>query len=330
MPPTKPPASYVAKQVIATFGDRLHDQAICLTTPVPKLVPMAKVKMSSALRGLVERYEPRAKKNGLYAHQAAIIAALAGPTVPNIAMTTATGSGKSLGFWSWAFRILTARAGSTVAATFPTQALLWGQAKRLAQASDPKSLVEFEDLKGASFAGTITAGGVSIPWTVWYGTRGCRFMQDHQKSAAFERARVRLCTLDKVHYSLIADMSMGFLEQLDGLIVDEAHYWHGLAGANVRALMDRIHLSMDVLGRAQPSMFLASATLANPTAFAEDLTGIAAGAFRDVSDRGTVKAALVATSDLPSLLAAKPEPGLLRRYVTLVRPEPKAPAPRRS
>ncbi len=37
-----------------------------------------------------------------------------------------------------AFQILAARGGSTVAATFPTQALLWGQAKRLAQASDPQ------------------------------------------------------------------------------------------------------------------------------------------------------------------------------------------------
>ncbi len=32
----------------------------------------------------------------------------------------------------------------------------------------------------------------------------------------------------------------------------------------------------------------------------------------------------MAINDLPALLAAKPKPGLLRRYVTLVRPEPKA------
>lgn len=323
MPSANPPAVHVAKEVIAKFGDRLHDQAICLTTPVPKLVPMSRVQLSPTLRALIEIYEPRVKKDGLYSHQAEIVNTLTGPEVPNIIMTTATGSGKSLGFWSWAFQILAFRADSSAAATFPTQALLWGQAKRLARASDSGSLVEFDGLKGASFAGTITAGGVSVPWSVWYGTRECSYMRKHQESETFKRARLRLCTLDKVHWSLLSDKNATFLTRLDGLIIDEAHHWHGLAGANVRAMMDRLHLSMDVLRRRHPALFLASATLANPTAFAEDLTGVPASSFQDVSDRGAAKGSLIAARDIPLLLGEPPEPGLLRRYIMLIRPTPK-------
>ena len=79
-------------------------------------------------------------------------------------MTTATGSGKSLGFWAWAFEILSRDARATVIAAFPTQALLWGQAKRLADISRPGSVVAFE---GARFAGTIKIGDTTVPWSGW-------------------------------------------------------------------------------------------------------------------------------------------------------------------
>jgi len=40
---------------------------------------------------------------------------------------------------------------------------------------------------------------------------------------------------------------------LAGFILDEAHSWYGLLGANVRAMIDRLRLSMDVLGCKRPS-----------------------------------------------------------------------------
>jgi len=314
------PAAYVANQIIDRFGDRLHDQAICLTTPVPKFVPLAEVTAGAALRTFLTHYEPRIAKSGLYEHQAKVIRAL-GQKIRDVVMTTATGSGKSLAFLAWAHEILAADKATLIAA-FPTQALLWGQAKRLADMSDPKSLVEFEGLSGVYFAGAIKVERSEIPWSVWYGTSGSSHMREHEKSKMFQNARLRICTLDKVHWSLMKEREAAFLSRLQGIIIDEAHMWHGLAGANVRSMVNRLLLSLDVLGRKRPSFFLASATLADAAQFAESLTSVPASSFLEVNDKGAAKASMVAAKDVPSLLSQQTQSGLLRRYVFLLKPQP--------
>ena len=320
--PAAPPAAHVAQTILREFGDRLHDKAICLTTPVPTLVSLKEVSPRGALRDFLVAYELRVAKSGLYAHQAKVVKALKKPKIPNVAMTTATGSGKSLAFWAWAFEILTRDEDATVIATFPTQALLWGQAKRLAQISDPGSLCAFKAVDGVHFGGIIELAGTEIPWTVWYGTTDCEYMKEHAASDDFANARLRICTLDKVHWSLMREEDSSFLGRLAGVIVDEAHSWHGLSGANVRAMFDRLRLSLDMLEKKHPQFFLASATLADPAAFAENLTGEPADSFLEVNDRGVAKAALVAAKDVPALLAKPRAPGLLRRYVYLITPDP--------
>ena len=176
MPLPFPPAVHVAEQIITRFDNRLHENAICLTTPVPKLVPL-NAGLQPALREFLARYESRIVDNGLYAHQAEVLQALGQAQIPNVVMTTATGSGKSLAFLAWAVEILARNTRSTVIATFPTQALLWGQAKRLASLSEPSSLVEFTAMGGIYFAGTVRLDGVAVPWSVWYVTQGCKFMK---------------------------------------------------------------------------------------------------------------------------------------------------------
>ena len=323
MPLSFPPAAHVAEQIITRFDNRLHEQAICLTTPVPKLVPLD-ARLRPALRAFLARYEPRAADNRLYAHQAEVLQALGQAQIPNVVMTTATGSGKSLAFLAWAIEILARNTRSTVIATFPTQALLWGQAKRLASLSEPSSLVEFAAMGGIYFAGTVRLDGVAVPWSVWYGTQGCKFMKEHEESEAFAAARLRLTTLDKCEWSLMQEKNQAFLSFLAGFILDEAHSWHGLTGTNVRRLLDRLCLSMDMMGRPSPAFFLASATLVEAGAFAADLTGAPASSFLEVNDRGAAKAFMVKTGDVPELLAQPAEPGLLRRYVLLVEPKPDA------
>ncbi|WP_158497283.1 DEAD/DEAH box helicase [Methylocystis sp. ATCC 49242] len=316
-----PPSSEVSTNLIRTFGDRLHSKSICLTTPVSKLVPLDKGKPSRALREFLKAYEPRIVEHGLYEHQASIVQRLNGDAVPNVLMTTTTGSGKSLAFLAWAFEILRRDPKATVIATFPTQALLWGQADRLAALEARVKGVEAEQGK---FSGRIEIDGVELPWSVWYGVHGDRKMADHVETPGFKNARLRLSTLDKVHWSLMGQDQADFLRHLGGLIIDEAHSWHGLSGANVRRMLDRLHLSMDVLGCKQhPAFFLASATLAEATVFAEDLTGVSSSPFLEVSDLGTATASLVATEKVPALLAQKAEPGLLRRYILLIKPETK-------
>jgi len=322
MPGSSPPAAYVAQKLLIEFGSNLHDKAICLTTPVPKLIPLSNAKPSEALREFLKEYEPRISTTGLYTHQAEVVKALKMPHIPNIVMTTATGSGKSLAFLAWAFEILSRDDDATVVATFPTQALLWGQTKRLAKMSVPASLVEFEDMGGVCFAGTIEVGDTSIPWSVWYGTTDCEYMKTHEQSEAFKGARLRFATLDKVHWNLMREKDAKFLANLAGVILDEAHSWHGLSGANVRRMIDRMRLSLDVLKCEHPAFFLASATLADSTTFAESLTGLDASSFLDINDKGAVKASLVAATDVPNLLSQSAETGLLRRYVLLLGPEP--------
>jgi hypothetical protein len=275
-----------------------------------------------ALSTFLTAYEPRVAKNGLYVHQAKIVKSLKRPDLPSIVMTTTTGSGKSLAFWAWAFEIFARDSNATVIATFPTQALLWGQAKRLVAISQPNSVKEFRGMSGACFSGIISKGGTQIPWTVWYGTSECEYMREHEKSPEFARARLRLSTLDKVHWSLMREKEVNFLSHLRGVIIDEAHWWHGLSGANVRRMIDRLRLSMDVLGREHPAFFLASATLADALGFAEDLTGARRSSFLEVNDKGAAKAFTVAANDVPTLLATQSEPGLLRRYVLLLQPDP--------
>ena len=75
-----PPAVHVAKEVIATSGGRLQDQAIYLTTPVPKLVSISKGEPPPTLRALVDAHEPRPQTVEQYAHQAEIVSTLAGPS----------------------------------------------------------------------------------------------------------------------------------------------------------------------------------------------------------------------------------------------------------
>lgn len=317
-----PPAAYVAEAMINKYGKRLHDKAVCLTTPVPELVSLAMANPGRRLRGFLKAYEPRVATSGLYAHQEQVIAALRAATIPNVVMTTATGSGKSLAFWAWVFEILTRDDEATAIAAFPTQALLWGQANRLARMSEPTSLVRYDGLEGVCFAGTLKLSGAGIPWSVWYGTSGCNFMKEHAKHRAFTQARIRVSTLDKVHWSLMRDSEADFLSRLAGIVVDEAHSWHGLAGASVRAMINRLRLSMDMLGSNHPAFFLASATLAGPATFAESLTGSPAASFLEVDDRGASKASLVPALKVPALLRAPGKPGLLRRYVLLMQPDP--------
>lgn len=321
-PDSNPPARPVAEAVLEKFGEQIHETAVCLTTPVPELIPLDQLEPFAALRSFLRAYEPTIEESGLYSHQAAVLKALRKKGLPNIVMTTATGSGKSLAFWSWAIKILTEDKDATVIATFPTQALLWGQADRLDRISDYGC-----DHDGLPYAGSFKVGRQRIPWSVWYGSRESKDMRGHQDGCqAFEDARIRICTLDKVHWSLMAAKNEDFLRRLRGVIIDEAHSWHGLSGASVRMMLHRLRMSVSLLDGEVPAFFLASATLADATAFAADLTGEEERSFTAISDAGATKISSLPARDVPRELARPAKAGLLRRFVLLVKPEPKATA----
>jgi superfamily II DNA/RNA helicase len=310
----------VAQAVLAYFARQVSPVAVCLTTPVPKRVALEDVKVSARVREFVTAYEPAVARDGLYSHQAEVLAALDRKTWPNVVMTTATGSGKSLVFWAWVIEALRV-SGTTAVLAFPTQALLWGQADRLRKMSSKASLVKHG---GQVYAGELDLKYARLPWTVWHGTRNDDDMREQVKTEAFARARIRLSTVDKVHWSLLRHKEEAFLRGLRAFVLDEAHCWYGYGGANVRGMLDRLRLSMDVLNVTPPAFFLASATLNGAREFAATLTGCPTETFVAVDDAGAPRARSLPVTQVPDELASR-EPaktGELRRYVVMLKPDP--------
>ena len=177
---------------------------------------------------------------------------------------------------------MTALHDATALACFPTQALLWGQVERLRRASELASLVGYA---GQTYAGMIKLGPVSIPWTAWHGVSDSATMARHEQTDSFRQAAFASRLWTKVHWSLMKQEQAYFLSKLSALAIDEAHAWHGAVGASVRCMLNRLHAALELhLGR--PALFLASATLAEPVAFAAQLTGRKALDFRHVHDGG--------------------------------------------
>ena len=185
----KVPIVKVTGAILERYATDVADNAICLRTPVPEKVSLSEVALPKAIREFVTRYEPRANETGLYSHQAHLLGSLRGDELPNVVLTTATGSGKSLAFWTWVFEALRRDPKATAIACFPTQALLWGQADRMAKLSQDESLEKYGE---QPYAGTISLGKVKIPWTVWHGTQESKEMREHEESECFSAARPSL------------------------------------------------------------------------------------------------------------------------------------------
>lgn len=191
--------------------------------------------------------------------------------------------------------------------------------ERLRRASEPASLVEYQ---GQTYAGTVKLGPVSIPWTAWHGVSDSVTMARHEQSESFRRARIRITTVDKVHWSLMKEDHAYFLSRLTALAIDEAHAWHGALGANVRAMLNRLHAAMELHRKGRPGLFLASATLSEPAAFAAQLTGRKAAEFRHVDDGGATQASEVPAADLPRLIEQATKEDALLRFVLFLSPFP--------
>lgn len=309
----------MAAALLARFGAQVCEQAVCLRSDVPNRIALAEVGLPVVVRRFIERYDSPAASQGLYTHQADVLRPLSTGEMHDTRLTSATGSGKSLALWGFLIQAVTALSESTALACFPTQALLWGQIDRLRKASDPASLVEYA---GQTYAGTLRLGPVSIPWTAWHGVSDSVTMARHEQTDSFRRARLRITTVDKVHWSLMKQDHAYFLSRLAALAIDEVHAWHGAVGASVRGMLNRLHASLELHRKGRPALFLASATLADPAAFAAQLTGRKAKEFRHVDDGRATKAFDVPAAELPGLLeqAAK-EPALLR-FVMLLSPFP--------
>ncbi|MCH8613942.1 DEAD/DEAH box helicase [Arsenicicoccus dermatophilus] len=203
-------------------------------------------------------------------------------------LATGTASGKSYGYLMPALTAvldgLGARSGrgATVLYLSPTKALAADQLARL-------SALQLPGLRATTYDGDTPADER-------------RWIRQH--------AHYVLTNPDLVHHSLLPQHERwaSFLRSLRYVVVDECHVYRGVFGAHLAALLRRLRR---VCARycATPTFVLASATVAEPAAHAQRLTGLPCEA---VTDDGSPRAAMS---------FALWEPPLLDEHGDVVSPE---------
>ncbi|HPS92030.1 MAG TPA: DEAD/DEAH box helicase [Methanothrix sp.] len=302
----------VAKNAITHFGSAMHNHAVKIFTPFPENATIESCKMSYELRRLLESYVPEVKERGLYSHQAEFFKNYIENGKRNFIMTTSTGSGKSLCFWMWVFDHLIQDSNATAILCFPTQALMWSQAERLSSLSRKDSCCfRNPNVPDLAYAGSISLGEGQIPWTIWKGTDKDEIMKAHEKTTEFKCARIRIATLDKAHFSLLYDKQ--FLKNMSCLVLDEAHSYTGVFGANVHYFLKRVYASKKIKNSPHPDIFLASATLSSAKTFGEMLISLKdKDNICHIQDAITPKVDLIDIDEVPKILRAPPKGGLMR------------------
>lgn len=297
----------VAARLIVHYKSTIHPEAVWIEAPLPERVPLKSVSAPAEVLQFVKAYEPRVIEGGLYLHQRAIIENL---ERQRVVLTSTTGTGKSLCFWAWLASRLARDPNATAIVCFPTQALMWSQASRLSRFST--SVVEREQV---AFAGSLPDG---TGWTVWKGVGGGEdrdgAMAAHVHTPSFQNARIRVATLDKVHFSLLREGS-SFVKNLCAIVLDEVHGFEGIMGANVHYLLRRVNGWLAAYGRPMPGVCLASATLADPVGFASRLCGD--GDWFAVSDAMATTRTSIPVGEVPTRLASQNSSGLARIAVLL-------------
>ena len=305
--------SEVVRSIRDKYNESLLKEGVFIFTPLPEKENLNNLKLSSEAIEFIKQYEPRIISEGLFSHQFLLLDAYA-KGESNFILTSATGSGKSLCFWTWVVDQLSKDTNATALLCFPTQALMWGQADRLARISD--NLIVYDNKSGNSYGGTLQFGNNQIDWTVWKGVGSGqtkdKTMKKHEKeSDNFSKARIRLATLDKAHWSLISQ-NVEFTKNLKCVVLDEAHQYDGIFGANVLYFLKRLYIAKETARKNKPNMFLASATLADAKSFAAKLLSINENEIVHVKDSTEPEIKTIAIDRVASMLINPPENGLSR------------------
>ncbi|MBF0298280.1 MAG: DEAD/DEAH box helicase [Oligoflexia bacterium] len=264
----------VVNNVFNFYAKTIHPKVAMITTPYPKTIPLQSLnfRLPSHLVTFISRYEKKTITEGLYQHQVEFLSKYLENPTKDFILTSATSSGKSLCFWSWILDQLTRDPEATALLCFPTQALMWGQARRIAEVSE-KWMIDNRDNK-TPYGGTLTLNSKKIDWSIWKGQgSGCTEdvnMINHTRTKLFKNARIRIATIDKSHYSLLK-VDKKFSKKLSCIVLDEAHIYDGTFGANVHYFLARVFMARELSSKSRPQVFLASATLGNALKFAGSL-----------------------------------------------------------
>ncbi|MBN9388470.1 MAG: DEAD/DEAH box helicase [Chloroflexi bacterium] len=226
----------------ATFGE--------LSSPLPP-------SLSAALerRGIRQ----------LYTHQVESIEALR--QGHNIALVTATASGKTLSFNLPVLETILKEPDATALYIFPTNALMNDQLATLNGWLD-----ELEE------------AGKNIRAFKYNGGLG----DDEKKAVRRARPNILLTNPELVHLSLTAWHKAWpeFLKNLRYIVVDEVHTYRGVFGSHIAHLLRRLRRVCALYG-AKPQFVCCSATIGNPAELVEKLTGLED--FKIISNDGAGK-----------------------------------------
>jgi DEAD/DEAH box helicase domain-containing protein len=179
----------------------------------------------------------------LYAHQAQSYAAARDG---NVIVTTGTASGKTLAFNLPVLDALGADRHARALYLYPTKALAQDQARSLAE-------LGFAGVRAAIYDG-------DTPTERRRQIRGW--------------ANVVLTNPDMLHIGVLPrhDLWGDFLHNLRFVVVDEAHVYRGVFGSHVANVLRRLRRLARIYG-SEPRFLLASATIANASELALELTG---------------------------------------------------------
>lgn len=167
----------------------------------------------------------------------------------NIIITTPTASGKTLAYNLPIVEGLISGLRATALYLFPTKALANDQLRAIREIDSFGSL----GLLPGIYDGDISSAA---------------------KSRIRSLSRVVLSNPYELHQILPWNHQwVRFLSNLHYVVIDEAHHYRGVFGSNVAYLFRRFRRLLDRYG-ASPQFILSSATLANPSEFAHNLTGL--------------------------------------------------------
>ena len=200
------------------------------------------VQPPAALAPKVREHALRLAPDGLYEHQAIGLGhVLSGE---DVCLATRTASGKSLVFQLAAAHALSVDPSSTVLALYPARALVQDQLKKW------NAVLAAVDERAAIVDGSIPVAS---------------------REEKLRSHRVILMTPDVAHAWLlgrIGEESLRFITSLSILVLDEAHVYNGVFGTNMAYFLRRLSAVCRV-----PRLITSTATLGDPAAFVEALTG---------------------------------------------------------
>ena len=211
----------MAAALIARFGKQICEKAVCLRTSVPKRIALMDVGLPVVVRRFIEQFDPAATIGLVRA--SAEVCVHSAREMHDTLLTSATGSGKSLALWdSWC------RPSRRETIPQPWRAFLLRLCcgDRLSGSGGLQSQTRWLSIRGSVMRERFRLGRDTLSWTAWHGVSDSVIMARHEKSDSFRQARIRLTTVDKVHWSLMKEHAY-FLSRLTALALDEAHVWQG-------------------------------------------------------------------------------------------------------